>query len=78
MTPLLPGLVLGFPPVCGGDWGGGTPDALQEGKVTPVGVTASVSSMPTGISPDHQTDHPRRSDVLHLTCRPPAHATTVL
>jgi hypothetical protein len=48
---LLPGLILGFPPDAQKDWGGGTPDTLQEGKVTPTGVIASVSGMLTRISP---------------------------
>jgi hypothetical protein len=50
-TPLLPGLVLGFPPIRGREWGGGTTDALQEGKATPAGVTASVSGLPTRFLP---------------------------
>ena len=66
-TPLLPGLALGFPPIRGRDWGGGTPDALQEGRATPAGVSASVSGMPTRISPAHQTHNPESFDVLHLT-----------
>jgi hypothetical protein len=47
-TLLLLGQVLGFPPIRGRDWGGGTTDALYEGRATPAGVIASVSSIPTG------------------------------
>jgi hypothetical protein len=54
MTTLLPGQVLGFPLVRGGGWGRGTPEALQEGRATPAGVTTSVPDKPTGISPDPQ------------------------
>jgi hypothetical protein len=42
------------------------------------GITTSVPDMPTRISPDHQTNHPRRSEVFHLTYQPPADAATVL
>ena len=52
---LLPGLVLGFPPVHGGACGRGKPGALQEGSVAPAGVTASVPAKPTGISPVRHT-----------------------
>lgn len=58
MTTLLPGLVLGFPPVRGGARGRGIPDALQEGTAAPTGVTASVPAKPTGISPVRQTPTP--------------------
>jgi hypothetical protein len=43
MTTLLPGQDLGFLPIHGREWGRGEPDTLQEGKVAPAGVTASVS-----------------------------------
>ena len=55
MPTLLPGLVLGFPPVHGGACGRGKPGALQEGPVAPAGVTASVPVKPTGISPVRHT-----------------------
>ena len=55
MPTLLPGLVLGFPPVHGGACGRGKPGALQEGSVAPAGVTASVPAKPTGISPVRHT-----------------------
>jgi hypothetical protein len=54
MTTLLLGLVLGFLPVHGGEWGRGTPDALQEGRATREGVTALVTTESTRISPDPQ------------------------
>jgi hypothetical protein len=60
-TPLLPGQVLGFPPVRGGGEEGGTPDALQEGRMAPAGVTASVPNEPARISPDPDQHHPERS-----------------
>jgi hypothetical protein len=50
-----------------------SPDALQEGRVAPAGVTASVSAEPTGISPDPRSpalDAPSCSTTLaahHLT-----------
>ncbi|XP_071684917.1 uncharacterized protein [Lolium perenne] len=47
-------------------------------KAAPAGVAAPESGMPTRISPDHQTHHPERLDVLHQTSHQPAHATTVL
>ena len=50
-TTLLPGQVLGFPPVRGGAWGRGRSDALQEGRMAPMGVTAK----PARISPIRQT-----------------------
>ena len=60
-TTLLPGQVLGFPPVRGGRWGIATPDTLQEGIVAPAGVTASEPDEPARISPALQTAPPNRS-----------------
>ena len=60
-TTLLPGQVLGFPPVRGGRWGIATPDTLQEGIVAPAGVTASEPDEPARISPARQTPPANRS-----------------
>jgi hypothetical protein len=78
MTTLLPGQILGFPPVCGGAWERGTPGALQEGMAAPEGVTASVSAIRQGILPTPKKPRPQCSNALHQTRRPPTHATTIL
>ncbi|KAE8773592.1 hypothetical protein D1007_54144 [Hordeum vulgare] len=60
----------------------GSPDALQEGLAAPAGATATVSTRPTGISPDlnlhlrrigprQQTDH--HPEQLGLEASTPAH-----
>ena len=41
-----------------GEGKGGYPDALQEGMMAPVGVTASVSGKPTRISPEKPSPLP--------------------
>jgi hypothetical protein len=68
MATLLPGLVLGFPPVRGGAREKGTPDALQEGMAAPVGVTSSVPAFRQGFLPtpknNHDPDAPSRSTKL--------------
>ena len=58
-TTLLPGQVLGFPPVRGGAWGRGRPDALQEGTMPPTGVTASVPASRPGFLPSAKHPQPR-------------------
>jgi hypothetical protein len=78
MMTLLPGQILGFPPVCGGAWERGIPGALQEGMAAPVGVTASVSAIRQGFLPTPKKPRPQCSNALHQTRRPPTHATTIL
>jgi hypothetical protein len=46
------GLVLEFFPVHGGEWGRGTPDTIQEGRVAPADVTVFLPYEPIRISPD--------------------------
>ena len=58
-TTLLPGQVLGSPPVRGGAWGRGRPDALQEGTMAPTGVTASVPASRPGFLPSAKHLQPR-------------------
>jgi len=58
-TTLLPGQVLGFPPVRGGAWGRGRPDALQEGTMAPTGVTASGPASRPGFLPSAKHPQPR-------------------
>jgi hypothetical protein len=65
MTTLLPKLYLGFLSIHRGEWGRGTPDALQEERVAPAGVTTSVLARPTRISPDPQKTHPR---IINRAC----------
>lgn len=73
-TTLLPGRVLGFPPVRGGKWRMATTDTLQEGMVAPAGVTASKPDEPARISPARQTPPPIRS----LPTKPPPNAPSRL
>ena len=77
-TTLLPGQVLGFPPVRGGAWGRGRPDALQEGTMAPTGVTASVPASRPRFLPSAKHPHPERSDALHQTSHPRTCAATDL
>jgi hypothetical protein len=67
MMTLLPGQILGFPPVCGGAWERGTPGALQEGMVAPVGITASVLAIRQGFLPTPKKPRPQCSNALHQT-----------
>ena len=73
MTTLLPGVILGFPPVRARTGTMASPNALQEERVAPAGVTAPVSVKPTGNSPDPRSpalDAPSCSTTLaahHLT-----------
>jgi hypothetical protein len=71
-TPLLPRMVLGFPRYAQGQGSRASPNALQEGRVTPADITVSVDfSRPS---------QPRlgRSIMLHHTRRPPPRAITAL
>jgi hypothetical protein len=80
MMTLLPGRILGFPPVHTWQRRRASPNALQEGRVAPSGVTTSVSAKPTGISPDPRnpaTNAPSCSTILaahqHAPPRPCRH-----
>jgi hypothetical protein len=77
MTPLLPGLVLGFPQYTEGS-GQGVDQGPSRRKAAPADVTASMLGKPMDISQPPIDHHPRRFKVLHPTCRPPACATMVL
>ena len=77
-TTLLPGLVLGFPPVHRGARGRGTPGALQEGRRRPRASPRRCRPKPTRISPDPQKPAPDAPSCSPKAHRPPTRATTVL
>jgi hypothetical protein len=78
MTTLLPGQILGFPPICGRVVERENPDAPQEGMAAPTSVTASVSAIRQAFLPSPKNHNPGHSIALRQPRHPPTRVTTVL